>query len=86
MRDGLKNTDLGYGEQEVKVSIVADGRHTRVELATEGERIGEGWATRHKRDERIPEAGLAIAAARAFEDAAAYYRNMATVMLGFDVK
>lgn len=84
--DGRKNEDLNFGEQTVKVSIVADGRHTRVTLETdEGNEIGEGWALRHKQDERNPTAGVAVAAARAFAAASEYYRGIASRMLGFDV-
>jgi hypothetical protein len=76
------NVALAYGEDEWSTEIRADGTNTVVLIKDEyGTTVAQGWSRRRKGDTRNQELGTAIAAARAFKEAADVYAELAASLL-----
>lgn len=69
--------DLQHGKQELSWEMWTDGTLTSVELSHDGNVVGEGEARRLKGDRRDGKLGLALATARALEEAAAHFYRQA---------
>lgn len=76
------NPDLNFSTDAYEVSIVSDGTTTRIEIFDRnGNVVGQGSAVRRQGERRNSALGSALAAARAHQDAAGYYAEMAEEML-----
>lgn len=76
------NVQLAYGTDEWNARILTDGTTTAVLLQDEnGETVAQGWSRRRKGDPRNQEIGTALAAARAFREAADVYAELAASLL-----
>jgi hypothetical protein len=78
------NTDLSASpdSEVLKVEIISDGTSTVAQLIDpHGDIVGEGHARRRKGDPRNQEIGAALAVARACQDAAMYYAEIAEELL-----
>jgi hypothetical protein len=76
------NVALSYGEDKWSTEIRGDGTNTVVLIKDEfGVTVAQGWSRRRKGDTRNQELGTAIAAARAFQEAAETYAEVAAGML-----
>lgn len=71
MREPHPKAQLSNGTTDILATIITDGTETVVELKHEnGTVIGEGFSRRRKGERRNDDVGVALASARAFEDAA----------------
>jgi len=76
------NVALAFGTDEWSTEIRGDGTNTVVLIKDEyGTTVAQGWSRRRKGDTRNQELGTAIAAARAFREAADVYAELAAGML-----
>lgn len=74
--------DLYSGQHEFQVNAIADGTNTYVEVIDNHGRVaGQGYARRRKGDRRSKDIGMALASARAFQDAAKFYARVAEELL-----
>lgn len=76
------NVVLAHGIDQWSTEIRGDGTTTVVLIRDEnGVAVAEGWSRRRKGDTRNQEIGTALAAARAFREAADVYAELAASLL-----